>query len=57
MRKEDKTMDNVIDIFLNKAAEAKDWKLVLGYQWVLNASESSNIDILDSFLIEKAKGY
>ncbi len=50
-------MENVIDTFMRVAADAKDFKQVLGFQWVLNAAESSEMDILDGFMIEKAKGY
>lgn len=53
-----KSMDIVIDKFISEAGKARNFKLVLGYQWILNAAESSEgLDILEAFMFEKAKGF
>ncbi len=49
-------MENVIDTFIREASKAGDWRLVLRYQWVLNAAESDNTDIIDGLMAAKAKG-
>jgi hypothetical protein len=49
-------MEKVINNFIDSAARANDWKLVLRYQWVLNSAESFDKDVLDAIMIEKCKG-
>ncbi len=48
-------MEKVIDTFIETAARANDWKLVIRYQWILNHAESNDIDVLDAMMIEKFK--
>lgn len=51
-----KGMEKIINKFFDVAGEANDFLSIIGYQWVLNASENTEFDILDAFLIAKAKG-
>lgn len=48
------TIEQVVNSFLNEAEKALDFKLILKYQWSLNAEHGSNVDVLDAFRFAKA---
>lgn len=48
------TIEQVVNSFLNEAEKSLDFKLILKYQWSLNAAHSSNVDVLDAFRFAKA---
>jgi hypothetical protein len=50
-------MEKVIETYLNEAAKARDWQGHIHLQWALVASESSQIDVLDTLMIQKHKSY
>lgn len=51
-------MEQLTEAFIKNAAEARDFKLVLGYQWIVNAAETHQFDdVFYEFMKEKAKGY
>ncbi len=48
-------MDNVIKTYLDLAADARAWHLILRYKWVFNSYETSDSDVLDCLNIMKER--
>lgn len=42
-------MEKVISTYLDVAADARAWHLILRYKWILNSYETLDADILDGF--------
>lgn len=49
-------MEKIINQFIDVAAKANDFKLILAYQWVLS-EEATDEETINGLLEMKAKGY